>query len=98
MFGLRNKKPEEAPAVGPLDRLGRRNSAETRPDAAAKLLAQGESLAGALTAGYQLGFGIAAACVATGLIIVLVVLRTPRIARAQLRESASNEREAAQAA
>jgi pilus assembly protein CpaF len=35
MFGLRNKKPEEAPAVGPLDRLGRRNSAETRPDAAA---------------------------------------------------------------
>src|SRR5713101_122486 len=35
MFGLRNKKPEEAPAVGPLDRLGRRNSAETRPDAQA---------------------------------------------------------------
>jgi pilus assembly protein CpaF len=34
MFGLRNKKAEEAPAsAGPLDRLGRRNSAETRPDA-----------------------------------------------------------------
>ena len=33
MFGLRNKKPEEAPtAAGPLDRLGRRNSAESRPD------------------------------------------------------------------
>jgi pilus assembly protein CpaF len=34
MFGLRNKKAEEVPAsAGPLDRLGRRNSAETRPDA-----------------------------------------------------------------
>jgi pilus assembly protein CpaF len=32
MFGLRSKKPEEAPA-GALDRLGRRNSAETRADA-----------------------------------------------------------------
>jgi EmrB/QacA subfamily drug resistance transporter len=62
------------------------------------LVAQGESLAGALTAGYQLGFGIAAACVATGLIIVLVVLRAPRVARAQLQESASRELETAQAA
>ena len=34
MFGLRNKKAEETPAAaGPLDRLGRRNAAETRPDA-----------------------------------------------------------------
>jgi pilus assembly protein CpaF len=34
MFGLRSKKAEEAPAsAGPLDRLDRRNSAETRPDA-----------------------------------------------------------------
>jgi pilus assembly protein CpaF len=32
MFGLRSKKPEEAPA-GALDRLGRRNSTETRADA-----------------------------------------------------------------
>jgi hypothetical protein len=62
------------------------------------LIAQGHSLAGALTAGYQLGFGIAAACVATGLIIVLVVLRAPRVARAQLQESASSELETAQAA
>jgi EmrB/QacA subfamily drug resistance transporter len=45
------------------------------------LIAQGESLAGALTAGYQLGFSIAAACVATGLIIVLVVLRSPCVVR-----------------
>jgi EmrB/QacA subfamily drug resistance transporter len=62
------------------------------------LLAQGESLAGALTAGYQLGYGIAAACVASALVIVLVVLRAPRVARAQLQESASPELETAQAA
>ena len=62
------------------------------------MVAQGESLAGALTAGYQLGFGIAAACVATGLIIVLVVLRAPRVARARLQQSASSELETAQAA
>ena len=36
MFGLRNKKPEETPAsqLGALDRIGRRNSAEARPDPA----------------------------------------------------------------
>ena len=45
------------------------------------LLAQGQSLAGALTAGYQLGFGIAAACVAAGLIIAVTVLRSPGEAR-----------------
>jgi hypothetical protein len=47
------------------------------------LVAQGQSLAGALTAGYQLGFGIAAACVAAGLVIVVVVLRSPSPARVQ---------------
>ena len=62
------------------------------------LLAQGESVIRALTAGYQLGYGIAAACVATGLVIVLVVLRTPRVARPQLQESASGDLETAQAA
>jgi EmrB/QacA subfamily drug resistance transporter len=41
------------------------------------LMAQGQSLAGALTAGYQLGYGLAAACVATGLVIALIVLRSP---------------------
>jgi EmrB/QacA subfamily drug resistance transporter len=46
------------------------------------LLEQGQSVAGALTAGYQVGFGIAAACVATGLVIVLVVLRSPARRRA----------------
>jgi EmrB/QacA subfamily drug resistance transporter len=61
------------------------------------LMAQGQSLVGALTAGYQLGFGIAAACVATGLLIVVVVLRTPRSARAQ-QEFATDDLETAQAA
>jgi EmrB/QacA subfamily drug resistance transporter len=62
------------------------------------LVAHGQTVISALTGGYQLGFGIAAACVATGLIIVLVVLRAPRAARAQLQESASSELETAQAA
>ncbi|HXI97166.1 MAG TPA: MFS transporter [Candidatus Acidoferrum sp.] len=61
------------------------------------LMAQGQSLAGALTSGYQLGFGIAAACVATGLLIVVVVLRTPRAARGQ-EELTPDEAETAQAA
>jgi MFS family permease len=47
------------------------------------LVGQGQTLASALTGGYQLGFGIAAACVATGLLIVLVALRSPRHAQAQ---------------
>jgi EmrB/QacA subfamily drug resistance transporter len=62
------------------------------------LIAQGESLAGALTAGYQLGYGIAAACVATALIIVLVVLRSPRVARSRQEVLAPDEMETAQAA
>jgi len=61
------------------------------------LLAQGHSVAAALTAGYQLGFGVAAACVAAGLIIAVVVLRTPRVAVAR-QELKSDERETAQAA
>jgi hypothetical protein len=55
-------------------------------------------LAGALTAGYQLGYGIAAACVATALIIVLVVLRSPRAARTRQEVLAPDDMETAQAA
>ena len=62
------------------------------------LIAQGQSLAGALTAGYQLGFGIAAACVATGLLIVVVVLRPRRVARTRQEEFASDDLKTAQAA
>jgi EmrB/QacA subfamily drug resistance transporter len=62
------------------------------------LIAQGESLASALTAGYQLGFSIAAACVAAGLIIVLLVLRSPRVARSRQEALAPDDLETAQAA
>jgi EmrB/QacA subfamily drug resistance transporter len=61
------------------------------------LVAQGQSIAGALTAGYQLGFGIAAACVAAGLVIVLLVLRTPGTVAAR-QEFASDDLEMAEAA
>src|ERR1700674_3645728 len=47
------------------------------------LVAHGNSLLSALTGGYQLGSMIAAACVATGLLIVVVVLRSPSRALAQ---------------
>jgi EmrB/QacA subfamily drug resistance transporter len=62
------------------------------------LIARGESVTGALTAGYQLGYGIAAACVATALIIVLVVLRSPRAARTRQEVPAPDDMETAQAA
>jgi EmrB/QacA subfamily drug resistance transporter len=54
------------------------------------LIAQGNSIAGALTSGYQLGFGIAAACVAIGFVIVVVVLRAPAQARPR-RQAAESE-------
>jgi hypothetical protein len=52
-------------------------------DHSRSLAAQGESVVSALTGGYQLGFAIAAACVATALLIVIVALRSPSLARAQ---------------
>jgi MFS family permease len=62
------------------------------------LAAQGYSLSSALTGGYQLSFGIAAACVAVGLLVVLVVLR-PRDTRQEApvasREWAEGTAEAA---
>ncbi|HEX9476492.1 MAG TPA: MFS transporter [Candidatus Dormibacteraeota bacterium] len=61
------------------------------------LVAQGQSVLNALTSGYQLGFAIAAACVAVGLLIVVVVLRSPRVARAR-QEFALDETESAEAA
>src|SRR5712691_10717048 len=47
------------------------------------LLAQGQSVVGALAGGYQLGFAIAAACVAIALVIVIVALRSPARVRVQ---------------
>jgi MFS family permease len=63
------------------------------------LIAQGQSTVSALTNGYQLGFGIAAVCVAVGLLIVVVVLRSPASARSRQAtmssEVSSERREAA---
>ena len=89
--GVANVSMQVGAAFG-LAALGTISADHTRT-----LIAQGQSLAGALTAGYQLGFGIAAACVATGLLIVLVVLRTPRAARTR-QEFASDDLETAQVA
>ncbi len=55
------------------------------------LVAQGQSLTSALNGGYQLAFAIAGVCVAVALLLVLVVLRSPRgaagtLSRAELEE------------
>jgi EmrB/QacA subfamily drug resistance transporter len=52
-------------------------------DHSRSLVAQGASVVSALTGGYQLGFAIAAVCVATALLLVVVVLRSPDRVRAQ---------------
>jgi MFS family permease len=80
--GVGNVTMQVGGALG-LAALGTISSGHTQA-----LLAQGQSIAGALTAGYQMGFGIAAACVATGLIIVLVVLRPQRVARTRQESTA----------
>jgi MFS family permease len=67
--GIANVSMQISAAIG-LAALGTISSGHT-----VDLAAQGYSLAGALTGGYQLSFGIAAACVAVGLLVVLVVLR-----------------------
>ena len=58
------------------------------------LAAQGYSLAGALNGGYQLAFTIAAACVAVGLLVALVVLRSPRKAGSSVAQAEQEEDEA----
>ncbi len=53
-------------------------------DHSRSLAAQGASVVSALTSGYQLGFAIAAVfCVATALVLVVVVLRSPVRVRVQ---------------
>ena len=59
------------------------------------LAAQGYSLPIALTGGYQLAFGIAAACVAVGLLVVLVFLRSRG---GRLQEEAVSQRALAETA
>ena len=70
--GVSNVSMQVSAAVG-LAAIGTISADHTRV-----LAAQGQSLAGALTGGYQLGFVIAGTCVALGLLVVLVVLRAPR--------------------
>jgi EmrB/QacA subfamily drug resistance transporter len=76
--GVGNVTMQVGAALG-LAALGTISSDYTRT-----LVGQGQSVVSALTAGYQLGFSIAAACVAAGLLIVIFVLRTPRQARPSL--------------
>jgi MFS family permease len=79
--------------------LGLAALATISTDHTRSLVAQGHSVVSALTGGYQLGFAIAAVCVVAGLLIVLVVLRSPaearRPQRAIERETEVEEREAA---
>ena len=67
-------------------------------DHAKSLVAQGASLSSALTGGYQIAFLLAAACVAAGLLVVLLVLRSPsapHIQRAPQEERATRLEDAA---
>jgi hypothetical protein len=68
--GIANVTMQIAAAVG-LAALGTVSTDHTRA-----LVEHGYSMPGALAGGYQFGFGIAAVCVAVGLIVVLVVLRS----------------------
>src|SRR6266852_4472899 len=65
-------------------------------DHSRSLAAQGASVVSALTGGYQLGFAIAAVCVATALVLVVVVLRSPvrvRVQRPMTSPEPANEDE-----
>jgi EmrB/QacA subfamily drug resistance transporter len=90
--GIANVTMQISAAIG-LAALGTISSGHS-----AALAAQGYSLSSALTGGYQLSFGIAAACVAVGLLVVLVVLRpsgTRQDAPVTSREWAEGTAEAA---
>jgi MFS family permease len=62
------------------------------------LLADGESVASALTSGYHLAYLIGAGLVAVGLVIVLTVMRSPSEAAPQAVEAEQGEAEPAEAA
>jgi len=80
--GVSNVTMQVAAAIG-LAAMGTISTDHSRA-----LAAQGHTLADALTGGYQLAFAIAASCVVVGIVVVLVLLRTPRSAA----PSASEER------
>src|SRR5260370_1743943 len=65
-------------------------------DHSRSLAVQGVSVVNALTGGYQLGFAIAAVCVAAALVLVVVVLRSPvrvRVERPIANPEPANEDE-----
>jgi len=83
--GIANVTMQVAAAIG-LAAMGTISAEHTRA-----LMAQGQSPIAALTGGFQLAFVIAAACVAVGLVVVLVFLRSPRRAtelRTEVAEAA----------
>ena len=92
--GVGNVTLQVGGALG-LAALGTITSDHTRA-----LVGQGQSVVAALTSGYQLGYSIAAACVAVGLLIVIFVLRTPSQARPVLTytRAAEESHDQAQAA
>jgi hypothetical protein len=63
----------------------------------AVLVAQGQPLASALAGGYQLGFVLAAACIAVALLVVLIVLRSPAATTAPQQLHARSELTTAEA-
>jgi MFS family permease len=67
-------------------------------DQSRSLAAQGASVVNALTGGYQLGFAIAAACVAAGLLTVVLVLRSPAGTRTRAISPEREEEAEAEAA
>ncbi len=78
--GISNAAMQNAAAIG-LAAIGTIATGQSRV-----LIAQGHTAAGALAGGYQLGFTIAAGCVAVGLLIVLTVLRSPQRAATAVTE------------
>jgi hypothetical protein len=71
--GIVNVSQQMAAAIG-LAVLGTLATNHTK-----SLVASGESLQRALTSGYELAFVIAAACVMTGLVSALVILRPSKM-------------------
>ena len=90
--GIGNVSMQVSAAIG-LAALGTISTDHSR-----LLAAQGHSLSAALTGGYQLAFTIAAGCVAVGLLVVLVVLRSPRSARPSVADARPEAQEDARAA
>jgi EmrB/QacA subfamily drug resistance transporter len=92
--GVANVTMQVGAALG-LAALGTISADYTR-----SLVAQGQTVVIALASGYQLGFAIAALCVATALVIVVMALRSPvrvRVQRpvAQLEPAGADESQAA---